>query len=68
MADIYSLTWKRDLCSISSIKQNQRTFLIGITDEVGASQYGRKHSFQDGRNAQFATCWVYNHVVLQFCY
>lgn len=30
---------------------------MDITDEAGASQFGRKHSFQEGRNAELATCW-----------
>lgn len=53
---------------------------MGITDEAGASQFlgrglgvggvGDTHSFQEGRNAELATCWNYNHVLvfLQFCY
>lgn len=80
MPDIYSLPLKRDLCSTFSINKTREHFSMGITDEAGASQFlgrglgvggvGDTHSFQEGRNAELATCWNYNHVLvfLQFCY
>ncbi|OIE23665.1 hypothetical protein A7M65_19520 [Acinetobacter baumannii] len=38
-------------------------FPTRITDEAGASQSGGRRSFQEGRNAQLAACWDYNHVL-----
>lgn len=50
MAGIYSLPMKWISALLSAQNKSRGHFSVGLIDEAGAGQAGRRYSFQEGRD------------------